>query len=56
MDNILYICDLVGVDHVRIGFDFNGTPPIRGVATARNFPAFGLAYQRLICQIVTLRK
>ena len=38
VDNILYVCDLVGVDHVGIGSDFNGTPPIRGVRTAGDFP------------------
>ena len=38
VDNILYVCDLVGVDHVGIGSDFNGTPPIRGVETAADLP------------------
>lgn len=38
VDNILYVCNLVGVDHVGIGSDFNGTPPIMGVATAGDFP------------------
>jgi membrane dipeptidase len=36
--NILYVCNLVGVDHVGIGSDFNGTPPIRGVRTAGDLP------------------
>ncbi|MCL5999465.1 MAG: dipeptidase [Chloroflexi bacterium] len=38
VDNILYVCGLVGVDHVGIGSDFNGTPPVRGVETAADFP------------------
>ncbi|CAG0975693.1 membrane dipeptidase [Anaerolineae bacterium] len=38
VDNILYVCDLVGVDHVGLGSDFNGTPPLRGVRTASDFP------------------
>jgi membrane dipeptidase len=38
VDNILYVRDLVGADHVGIGSDFNGTPPIRGVATAGDLP------------------
>ena len=38
VDNILYVCNLVGVDHVGIGSDFNGTPPIRGVGTAGDLP------------------
>lgn len=38
VDNILYVCNLVGVDHVGIGSDFNGTPPLRGVRTAGDFP------------------
>ncbi len=38
VDNILYVCNLVGVDHVGIGSDFNGTPPIRGIETAGDLP------------------
>jgi membrane dipeptidase len=41
VDNLLYVCDLVGVDHVGIGSDFNGTPPLRGVSTAGDFPRIG---------------
>jgi membrane dipeptidase len=38
VDNILYVGNLVGADHVGIGSDFNGTPPLRGVRTAADFP------------------
>ena len=41
VDNILYVCGLVGVDHVGIGSDFNGTPPIRRVETAGDLPRIG---------------
>ena len=38
VDNILYVCSLVGTDHVGIASDFNGTPRLRGVKTAKDFP------------------
>jgi membrane dipeptidase len=38
VDNILYVRNLVGVEHVGIGSDFNGAPPLRGARTAADFP------------------
>ena len=38
VDNILYVCNLAGADCIGIGSDFNGTPAVRGVATAGDFP------------------
>jgi membrane dipeptidase len=38
VDNLLYVRSLVGVDHVGIGSDFNGAPPLRGAKTAADFP------------------
>jgi len=34
VDNILYVCSLVGAEHVGIGSDLNGTPPIRDLKSA----------------------
>jgi len=41
VDNILYVCSLIGAEHVAIGSDFNGTPPLRDAKTAGDLAHIG---------------
>lgn len=46
VDNVLYLRDLVGAEHVGLGSDFNGTPPIRGIGGPRDLPRLSAHLQR----------